>query len=70
MTLTKLMPHVRTSAQWLQRFLSDESGQDLIQYALVVSLIALAATAGMGSVATQIGTTFTGIGTKLNTYTS
>jgi pilus assembly protein Flp/PilA len=48
----------------------DQSGQDLIEYALVVSLIALAATAGMTSVATKIGTAFTSIGTKLGTYTS
>ena len=48
----------------------DESGQDLIEYALVVALIALAATAGMTSVATKISTAFTNIGTKLGTYTS
>jgi len=51
-------------------FKEDESGQDLIEYALVVALIALAATAGMSGVATKIGTAFTNIGTKLNTYTS
>jgi pilus assembly protein Flp/PilA len=50
--------------------LVDENGQDLIEYALVVSLIALAATAGMSTVATKIGTAFTSIGTKLSTYTS
>lgn len=48
----------------------DERGQDLIEYALVASLIALAATAGMKSVATSLGTAFTGVGTKLTTYTS
>ena len=48
----------------------DESGQDLIEYALVVSLIALAATAGMTTIATKIGTAFTAVGTKLTTYTS
>lgn len=50
--------------------LMDESGQDLIEYALVVSLIALAATAGMSTVATKISTAFTNIGNKLATYTS
>ena len=49
---------------------TDESGQDLIEYALVVSLIALAAVAGMGTVAEKISTAFTNIGTKLSTYTS
>ena len=52
------------------QILKDESGQDLIEYALVVALIAFAATAGMSSVATAINTAFTGIGTKLTTYTS
>jgi pilus assembly protein Flp/PilA len=53
-----------------QALLSDESGQDLIEYALVVALIALAATAGMNSVASGINAAFTNIATKLNTYTS
>jgi len=48
----------------------NQSGQDLIEYALVVSLIALAATAGMSTVATKICTVFTNVGTKLSTYTS
>ncbi len=51
-------------------FIRDESGQDLIEYALVVALIALAATAGMGTVAKAINTAFTSVGTKLTTYTS
>ena len=57
----------------LQKFreaLVDESGQDLIEYALVASLIALAATAGMRTVATKIGTAFNNISNKLGTYTS
>ena len=48
----------------------NQSGQDLIEYALVVSLIALAATAGMSTVATKISAAFTSVGTKLSTYTS
>jgi pilus assembly protein Flp/PilA len=50
--------------------LENQSGQDLIEYALVVALIALAATAGMSSVATKISAAYTSIGTKLTTYTS
>jgi pilus assembly protein Flp/PilA len=45
--------------------LSDESGQDLIEYALVAALIALGATAAMSALATTIGTALTGVGTKL-----
>lgn len=48
----------------------NEKGQDLIEYALVVALIAFAAAAGMSSVATKINEAFTNIGTKVETYTS
>jgi pilus assembly protein Flp/PilA len=47
--------------------LKDENGQDLIEYALVVALIAFAATAGMGVLANGINGAFTNIATKLNT---
>lgn len=53
----------------LRNLISDEQGQDLIEYALVVALIALAATAGMQTVATDINTAFGNIGSKLTTYT-
>jgi pilus assembly protein Flp/PilA len=51
-------------------FIEDQSGQDLVEYALVVALIALAATVSMKTLATTIGTAFTSVGTKLTTYTS
>ena len=54
----------------LRNLISDEQGQDLIEYALVVALIALAATAGMNTVAKDINIAFSNIGTKLTTYTS
>lgn len=54
----------------VQNLRNSEDGQDLIEYALVVALIAFAATAGMSSVATAINTSFTNIGTKITTYTS
>ncbi len=44
----------------------QEQGQDLVEYALVVALIALAATAGMNSLASAVNTGFTNIGTTLN----
>jgi pilus assembly protein Flp/PilA len=54
----------------VQNILNNEEGQDLIEYALVVALIAFAATAGMGSLATGINTAFSNISTKLGTYTA
>jgi pilus assembly protein Flp/PilA len=47
----------------------EDSGQDLIEYALVAALIALAATAGMNSVASSINLAFSAIGTSLSSYT-
>jgi pilus assembly protein Flp/PilA len=49
----------------LSSLLRDESGQDLIEYALVAAIIALGATAAMGTLATAITGAFTNIGTKL-----
>ena len=48
----------------------DEAGQDLVEYAVLVALVALAATVSMKTLANTIGTAFTSIGTKLTTYTS
>jgi pilus assembly protein Flp/PilA len=43
----------------------DDNGQDLIEYALVVALIAFAAIAGMQGTATQISTAFSKIASKI-----
>ena len=45
--------------------LKDERGQDLIEYALLGALIAVACTAAMGTLATAISTEFGTISTKL-----
>ena len=57
MTLEKLYSKMR--------ILMLEDGQDLIEYALVVALIAFAATAGMNTLAADINTAFTNIGSSL-----
>jgi pilus assembly protein Flp/PilA len=51
--------------QLLSSFLRDESGQDLIEYALVAAIIALGATAAMTSLAGSINTAFSKIGSSL-----
>jgi pilus assembly protein Flp/PilA len=48
--------------------IGDDHGQDLIEYALVVALIAFAAMAGMQGVASQINATFLNIGNKVASY--
>jgi len=54
----------------LVRLHQEDSGQDLIEYALIAALIALAATVGMGTVAKAINDAFSAIGAKLVTYTA
>lgn len=50
----------------LKNLFLNEDGQDLVEYALVVALIALAATAGMNTLASDISNAFTTVGTTLN----
>ena len=50
------------------QLLLDEEGQDLIEYALLVSLVALAATTGMKALSASLNAAFSHIGTKLTTY--
>jgi pilus assembly protein Flp/PilA len=52
------------------QILHEDYGQDLIEYALVVALIAFAATAGMSTVANQINVAFSNIGSKVTSYVS
>ena len=49
----------------LRTLRSDESGQDLIEYALVAGLIGLGAVAAMSTLASNIATTFGNVGSQL-----
>ena len=49
----------------LKRLWQEEKGQDLVEYGLLVVLIALAATAGMNTLAGDLNTMFGSAGTKL-----
>lgn len=51
----------------MQNLLSSDEGQDLVEYALLVALIALGATAAMSSLSTAIGNAFSNVTTQLNT---
>ncbi len=52
-------------ANLFARFLKDESGATAIEYGLLAALIALGIIAGATTIGTQIGATFTKIGTDL-----
>jgi pilus assembly protein Flp/PilA len=60
----------RKLAHLLQSLLVREHGQDLVEYALVLALIAFGATAGMQSLAAGINTAFNGLSTTMGTYVS
>ena len=49
----------------LKNRFTEEEGQDLVEYALIIALIALACTAGLNGLATAIKGAFTNIGAEL-----
>ena len=55
--------------QLLNNLMTDESGQDLIEYALVAAIIALGATVAMTTVSKDITAVFHKIGTSLASAT-
>jgi pilus assembly protein Flp/PilA len=52
-----------------QNLMNREDGQDLVEYALLVALIAFGATAGVQALATGLNTAFLNTSTVLNNYT-
>ena len=56
--------------QQIKKFMSDESGQDLIEYALVAALVGLGSVAAMNGLANAIGNTFNGVGNSLTNAVS
>jgi len=54
----------------LKRLHQDDSGQGLVEYLLIVALVALAATAGMSSAASYINSAFVRLGEKVGGYVS
>ena len=54
----------------LARLRQDESGQGLVEYLLILALVAFAATAGMTTLASGLNSAFGKIGTILGTYIS
>ena len=59
--MTILMNH-------LTRLHDDESAQGLVEYLLILALVAFAATAGMGSLASGLNSAFSKIGEILGSY--
>jgi pilus assembly protein Flp/PilA len=51
----------------VRRLLTQEKGQDLVEYALLIAVIALALVAAVQSFATGLNSVFTSISTALGT---
>jgi pilus assembly protein Flp/PilA len=58
---------MKTAMKSVKHFVTDESGQDLIEYALVAGLIGLGAITSMKGFTTKLNAAFTSIGTTLTT---
>jgi pilus assembly protein Flp/PilA len=54
--------------QSLTRLHKDESGQGLVEYALIIALVAFAAVISMQTLANDINNAFVGIGNILSSY--
>ena len=52
----------------LSRLQKDEAGQGLVEYLLILALVAFAATAGMKNLATGLNSAFTQISAILGQY--
>ncbi len=55
-----------TAQKFVLAFLREESGQDLIEYALIAACVSLGAVASMNNLASSIGTAFSNVNTTLN----
>jgi len=51
--------------QLLTRLATEDSGQDLIEYALVAALVGLGVVAAMRGLKSSIGSSFNGVGNSL-----
>jgi len=70
----KKIPGEKNMVNFVSNFLAqlhkDEEGQGLVEYLLILALVAFAATAGMGSLASYLNQAFSAIGSLVNAYIS
>jgi pilus assembly protein Flp/PilA len=56
---------VTTLRSYVQSFVHDEEGQDLVEYAMLVALIALVCVIGVTAAGTSVNNIFASIGAKI-----
>jgi len=57
--------NMKNMKQLMTNLINEDSGQDLIEYALVAALVGLGAVAAMKGLSNSIGNTFNGVGNSL-----
>jgi pilus assembly protein Flp/PilA len=61
---------VKSILNAVSRLHKEEEGQGVVEYVLLIALVAFAATAGMSSLASSVNSAFSQVGTILGTYIS
>ena len=61
---------VNSFLKTLIRLHREEEGQGVVEYVLLIALVAFAATAGMSSLASAVNSAFSQVGTILGKYIS
>lgn len=68
--MRNLVRELRARLWAVEQFLMCEDGQDMIEYALVMGLVAMGSVAATQGLATSIGAGLTSIGAHLTAFTS
>jgi pilus assembly protein Flp/PilA len=50
---------------FVKRFINDDEGQDMVEYALLLGFIAIIAVVAVGTIGTKVNSYFTSIGSQL-----
>jgi len=61
---------MKNMKQLLKNLMTEDSGQDLIEYALVAALVGLGCVGSISGLANTIGNTFNGVGSALTNATA
>ena len=65
--MQRTLPHFYLRTYLLLSAIREEHGQDLVEYAAVISLVVLALVGGMSTLANGINAAMTSVGASINT---
>jgi pilus assembly protein Flp/PilA len=64
--MSDLLVRIYVWTDWFEGILKEDSGQDLVEYALVIAVICLGIVSGMGTLANGINNAMSSVSTNLN----